>query len=210
MRKPDRARKLVEAKLVPLRVDGYFDITRPSFDADRFRSLRSAFRRAGWQLADEGLLSPLGGIHVTTGGREALDEHVDRLRRSADDPGALLGSAKDLLESVAKFVLEEEGMPGAKNASFEAIWHLARERLGVLPQQVDQSLPGADAIRWILQSSWRIAEQVNALRNLQGAGHGRTLPTGVKPGTRADGGSRSVQRCRIHPDYAGSARGPVG
>ncbi len=31
----------------------------------------------------------------------------------------------------------------------------------------------------ILQSSWTIAEQLNELRNLQGAGHGRTLPTGV-------------------------------
>lgn len=30
-----------------------------------------------------------------------------------------------------------------------------------------------------LQASWNIAEQVNVLRGLQGAGHGRTLPTGV-------------------------------
>jgi hypothetical protein len=27
--------------------------------------------------------------------------------------------------------------------------------------------------------SWKIAEQVNPLRGLQGSGHGRTLPTGV-------------------------------
>jgi hypothetical protein len=31
----------------------------------------------------------------------------------------------------------------------------------------------------IQQSTWQIAEQVNTLRNLQGTGHGRTLPTGI-------------------------------
>src|SRR6266540_2359903 len=31
----------------------------------------------------------------------------------------------------------------------------------------------------VLQSSWKIAEQINELRCIQGTGHGRTLPTGV-------------------------------
>jgi hypothetical protein len=30
-----------------------------------------------------------------------------------------------------------------------------------------------------MQSAWNIADSVNQLRNLQGTGHGRTLPTGV-------------------------------
>lgn len=108
-----------------------------------------------------------------------MDERIDRLRRSTEDPGQLLGSAKDLLEAVAKFVLEEVNMPLPGSADFNQLWYLARERLGILPQQVDANLPGADAIRAILQSSWKIAEQANALRGLQGTGHGRTLPTGV-------------------------------
>ena len=37
----------------------------------------------------------------------------------------------------------------------------------------------SDAIKAIHGSSWTIAQNVNALRNLQGTGHGRTLPTGV-------------------------------
>lgn len=179
IRRPATARRLVDSVLMLLRVDGHFDSERPAFDAERLRSLRMAFRRSGWELTSEGTIRPLGQIDVSTGGRDALDEQLDRIRRSTDDPGALLGAAKDLLESTAKFVLEEVGMPAGRNATFDSIWHVARERLGVLPQQVDASLPGAESIRQILQSSWRIAEQVNALRNLQGAGHGRTLPTGV-------------------------------
>lgn len=179
VRRPVRARELVEALLVPLRVEGYFDRDGNCYNADNVRSLQRALARIGWSLNDDGMLSPLGDIDLTTGGRDALDEQIDRLRRSTEDPGALLGTAKDLLEAIAKFVLEEFGMPASDGSDFGKLWYLARERLGLLPQQVDPNLPGADAIRTIRQSSWKIAEQVNVLRGLQGTGHGRTLPTGV-------------------------------
>jgi len=42
--------------------------------------------------------------------------------------------------------------------------------------------PGAEQVKKILGATWTIAEQVNQLRNLEGAGHGRTLPTGVTAG----------------------------
>lgn len=72
-------------------------------------------------------------------------------------------------------------MPVAGKTDFPQPKYLARERLGLLPKDVDLSTPGGPAIRAILQSSWQIAEQVNALRAVQGTGHGRTLPTGVSP-----------------------------
>ena len=80
---------------------------------------------------------------------------------------------------MAKFVLEEAGMPVPRSAGFDHLWYMARERLGLLPERVDPSMQGADAIKAIHGSSWTIAQNVNALRNLQGTGHGRTLPTGV-------------------------------
>lgn len=104
---------------------------------------------------------------------------MGRLRSSTTDPALAIGTAKDLLESVAKFVLEDLGMPVDGKMDFNAVWYIARERLGILPEKVDQSLPGYKQLRKIHQSSWAIAENVNELRNLQGTGHGRTLPTGV-------------------------------
>lgn len=179
-RRPARARELVDALLVQLRVHGSFDPDRPAFASrEKVKTAQRAFGRCGWTLTDDGILSVAGAIDLTTGGREALDEQVDRLRRSTEDPGQLLGSAKDLLEAVAKFVLEELGLEEPKGAGFDHLWYLARERLGILPEQVDPALPGASNIKAILQSSWKIAEQVNKLRVLQGTGHGRTLPTGI-------------------------------
>ena len=151
-------------------------------DADERRlvtTAQSAFRRAGWVLSDDGTLMAIGAIDLDTGGRQALDEQLDRLRRSAEDPGQLLGSAKDLLEAVAKFVFEELGCPPVSD--FNQLWYLARDRLGVHPRQFVEDAPGAEQVRKILGASWTIAEQVNELRNLQGTGHGRTLPTGVPP-----------------------------
>jgi hypothetical protein len=179
IRRPQHARRLVDAVLVQLRVYGCFDPARETYDGDAVRIAQQAFRRAGWTLTDEGVLRASGAIDLATGGRDALDEQVDRLRRAADDPGQLLGSAKDLLEAVAKFVLEEVGFSAPANADFNHLWHLARDRLGLLPSQVDTSLAGATSIKAILQSSWTIADEVNKLRGLEGTGHGRTLPTGV-------------------------------
>ncbi|MEP7223758.1 MAG: abortive infection family protein [Actinomycetota bacterium] len=178
---PERARELVEALLGRLRVSGAFTEDVHGHDQHLVRTAQRAFARAGWQLFDDGTLSVAGAVDVSTGGRVALDDQLERLRRAVDDPALLLGTAKDLLEAVAKTVLEELGVSAGGSADFGQLWYSARELLGLLPQQVDVDAPGGPQMRAILQSSWKIAEQVNELRGLQGTGHGRTLPTGVSP-----------------------------
>lgn len=167
-KEPARARKLIDGLLSALRLANLIGEGVGGEDVDR---LRRALGSAGWYLTDGGYLRAFAGVEVDTGGREALDEQLERLHRSTADPGLLIGTAKDLLEAVAKFVLEELGFPTTTKMDFGQVWHLARERLGVLPEQVDPDLPGAAAIKAIHQSTWRIAEQ--------GTGHGRTLPTGI-------------------------------
>lgn len=170
-------RKLLEGLLGELRVHGALVGDGGTQSGDE-QTLRRALTRHGWYLTADGMLRASAGIDLETFGREALEENVDRLRRSTADPALLIGTAKDLLEAVAKFVLEEHGMMPQK-ANFNHLWYLARERLGILPQQVDPNLPGHEALRKIHGSTWTIAEQVNELRNLQGTGHGRTMPAGV-------------------------------
>jgi hypothetical protein len=94
-----------------------FDTERTSYDRDTIRALQRGLHRIGWQLDDAGYLSPLGVADVATGGRGALDEQLDRLHRASDDPALLIGTAKDLLEAVAKFVLEELSAPYNPNAA---------------------------------------------------------------------------------------------
>lgn len=175
-RRPLRARGLLDGLLGLLRLDGSLGGSGVSQDQQR---LKRSLARQGWLLTDLGELQSLGAVDLQTGGRNALDEQLTRLRRATDDPALLIGTAKELLESIAKFVLEEHGFPVDSKMDFGGLWHLARERLGVLPQQVDTAIPGYQAVQRVHQSTWQIAEQVNMLRNLQGTGHGRTLPTGI-------------------------------
>lgn len=177
VRRPDRARELVQGLLTELRLTGAF----ADGDQERqaVRTAQAAFRRTGWSLSDDGVLGMIGQIDLATGGREALDEQLDRLRRATDDPALLLGSAKDLLEAVAKFVLEELGSP--QDGDFGKLMYLAQDRLGTHPSQVVPDGPAAEQVRKVLGSARNIADQVNEIRNVQGTGHGRTLSTGVTP-----------------------------
>lgn len=178
LRRPRGAAKLVEDLLRGLRNCGYFDSDDPE-QQDRINRLRKAWAREGWNLDVSGHLSPAGAIDLTTGGRLALDEQLARLRRGTDDPGQLLGSANDLLEAIPKFVLEELDLPAPTHADFGHLWYLARDRLNILPEQVVAASPGANHVKAVLSSTWKIAEQIHYLRGKEGAGHGRTLPTGV-------------------------------
>jgi hypothetical protein len=140
VKRPARSRELVEGLLTMLRLRGSFSQGTVNHDPQTVATAQRAFRRAGWALADDGMITVIGHIDVTTGGREALDEQLERLRRATDDPAQLLGSAKDLLEAVAKFVLEELGFPA--DGDFPRLWYLARDRLNIHPNQVAGDGPG--------------------------------------------------------------------
>lgn len=181
VREPHRSKQLIDGLLDEYRVCRMFD---PDADGDtraKVRYLREAFLRIDWELSDDGQIRPAGlGAIASLEGRPAIEEQLARLRRASDDPALLLGTAKEMLESTAKYVLERFSVPMEK-LDFGGLWYHARDRLGLLPQDADVSAPGGKQVRSILQSSWAIAEAVNDLRNLEGTGHGKTLPTGVSP-----------------------------
>lgn len=180
IRKPQHARPLVDGLLSALRIHGAVVEGNPKFDKASTDTLQRALSHRGWSLSPDGHMAPIGAIDLETGGREALDEQIRRLRQNTGDPALLLGTSKELLESVAKFVLQELQINTAsKNPDFGELWYFARDQLGILPEQVAGQGEGSKAIKAILGSAWRIVEQVNILRNLQGTGHGRTLPPGV-------------------------------
>jgi hypothetical protein len=179
VRHPAGARKLMDELLNALRIARCFE--QGASDEAAVKTLTQALAHIGWALTADGRLQVQGDIDLETGGREALDEQIERLRRNTDDPGLLLGSAKDLLESISKFVLEEAGRLPPGKLDFHQVLHLAFEQLGMLPAVIATGVPGAKQLRAIYQSAKTTAEQVAELRNLQGTGHGRTLPTGVSP-----------------------------
>lgn len=182
-RRPGQASdQLLEQLLTALRVHGTF-MDRTSPTSDRVQTLRRALAAQAATLDDDGRLQRRNPINLATGGRAALDEQLSRLRHNVEDPGVMLGGAKDLLESICKFVLEEQSMLPPRKLDFDELLTLALERLGLLPKDVDASRPGGKQLRAIYQSARTTASTINELRNLQGTGHGRTLPTGISKET---------------------------
>lgn len=169
-----RARELTEAILEQLR------LARTDFEDEDTRPLRQALEHCGFQLTTTGHLEVSSLATVSSHAqRPAIEDQLRRLRRAQDDPGLMLGTAKEMMESTAKYVLEELGSPPPPSADFPYLLYLARERLNVRPEDIAATTPEAVAVKKILGAASTIAEQVNFLRNREGTGHGRTLPSGV-------------------------------
>lgn len=172
-------RHLVENLLMDLRSDGTFNSAH-SETKQLVGQLRSALLHSGWTLDEAGNLFPLGTIDLDTGGRQSLEDQLARLHRNTEDAGLQIGTAKELLEAVAKFVLDAVGKNEAEHKmEYPQLIALAIECLDLHPKTVDADLPGGKAVREVRQAARQIAIAVNELRNAQGTGHGRTLPTGV-------------------------------
>lgn len=101
-----------------------------------------------------------------------LNRHAARIRRSIrEDPEQALGSAKELLESVLKSVLNIEGERAG--GDIPSLLRQAQRELDLDPRVVGEDVPGKDTIRRTLSNLGQIVIGVAEVRNLYGTGHGR-------------------------------------
>ena len=176
----NRAVQLLTAILAELRLFGCFSAEPPDGFPYPVVEAQRAFAKVGWTLSSDGDLEPDTFLNLTgTSGRPVIEVQLKRLQKATDDPALLIGTAKEMLESTGRYVLEHFGVPGAEAMDFNSLWFHTRDRLGIHPKNLVITSPAGQSIRKILSASWTIAEQVNELRKEEGTGHGRTLPTGV-------------------------------
>lgn len=150
-------------------------------DEDRVERLKRLFARDGFTLTDEGKI---------TGGPRVVDEvllsgltdpgvihqHLDRISRAvqSDDPAQAIGSAKELIESTAKLVLRERGLPVPSADDLPQLVKAAQEALLIHAKQVIGGPDRAPSVRRILSSAGGVAIGVAELRNAGfGTGHGQ-------------------------------------
>ncbi len=182
-----RALKAMEHLLVPLSPDSRDDEV-PS----RWKSFARALNEDGWSISNTGEITSLAGQSLLTdlpldslNDASAIFEQIARLRRSEDDPAAVIGAAKELIESTAKVILNELGSTFEPNAKFNNLVKQVQVELGLDPKNAS-GVDGEDSTKRILGGASSIALGLNELRN---AGHG----TGHGPATA---------RVGLHPRHA--------
>jgi hypothetical protein len=113
----------------------------------------------------------------------AIREHLDRLQRSAYDDSALaIGTAKELVESTAKTVLAERGLPVSNKDDLPALVSKAQLALDLHPSSGHAGPDGTDAVKRVLGALMSITAGLGELRNRgYGTGHG---PAGKRVGLR--------------------------
>jgi hypothetical protein len=147
-----------------------WDLLVRSFERDGYRLDSDAritrIRPPGPRLPEEALASLTDAT--------AIREQLDRIQRAIpDDPALAVGSAKELIESTAKVVLVERGLPVDDRADIQQLIKQAQEALRLHPSSTTPGPDGSDAVKKILGGVSTIAVGVAELRNRgYGTGHG--------------------------------------
>ncbi|OEJ30022.1 abortive infection family protein [Streptomyces subrutilus] len=109
---------------------------------------------------------------ITSGHWAAIDDAYQRLGRAveAEDFAHVVGSAKELTESVARVTTEANGEVLADNTSYKTLLTTAH---GIVAHAIKQDLAPNDVLRAIPDGARRMATQLAEIRNVYGTGHGR-------------------------------------
>ena len=140
-----------------MRADGY------DFDGERFVPLPG-----NQQPLVETIRTLASSLNL-----KGLEIEISRLARAADeDPSLAVGTAKDMVETVCKTILEERTGTSSSKDLPSLVRAVAKE-LSLLPESIPSNAKGSDAIRRLLSNLNQVAQGLAELRNLYGSGHGR-------------------------------------
>ncbi|WP_349811288.1 abortive infection family protein [Xanthomonas dyei] len=174
------------------------EIVHPIVRPDRNESLtivshfNDQLRGAGWEIYEEERIGGRSryayrelihhGQHAVSRGRtvaDALDagwmaKEIERLEKSIDgDPASAIGTAKELVETCCKTILNKRGVVYGKAADIGDLTKLLVVNLKLVPEGVSDEAKGAENIRLILRNLTSLTHNLAQLRGLYGTGHGR-------------------------------------
>lgn len=135
--------------------------------ADRCRSIASRLLAGGPGLSD---LKQQAEIFDAN----HLAEQIRRMEDSVEkDPSLAIGTAKELIETCCKTILEERGKPISGAPNIPALTKATLKELKLVPEDVPESARGADTIKRMLSNLATIGQGLAELRGMYGTGHGK-------------------------------------
>lgn len=169
-----RAIRAMERILIPIS-----PARQPVHDMSTWDAFTRYLKADGWEITTEGEISSLtyqdqlSRLAVNElKDASAIHEQLERLRRSQDDPAAVIGASKELIESTAKVILAELGKTYDPNTKFNILVKLVQSELGLDPSTAT-GIDSEASVKRILGGASNVALGLNELRNAgHGTGHG--------------------------------------
>lgn len=158
-----------------------FEVALRDCDREYLGTVMMMLERDGYRLQEDGRITGGPVVVVREGALSgltdptAIREHLDRISRAIEDDDAAqaIGSAKELIESTAKVVLHERGLPVNDRDDLPELVRAAQLAIGVHPTSAAPGPDGSDAVKKILGGATSVAIGLAELRNRgYGTGHG--------------------------------------
>jgi hypothetical protein len=156
----------------------------PDWEAgiDRRKKLLRYLARDGYDFADGHLTLRSARARTIQVGTtlERIDapelhRQIERIQGAIEkDPALAVGTAKELVESACKTILEDRGVPLDPEWDLVRLGKEARDSLQLLPSNIQDGAKGAEAIKKLLGNLGVVVQSLGEIRNLYGTGHGRT------------------------------------
>ncbi|MDE0440874.1 MAG: abortive infection family protein [Gammaproteobacteria bacterium] len=103
-----------------------------------------------------------------------LAEQIRRLEDSLEkDPSLAIGTAKELVETCCKTILEARGKGISGTPDIPALTKATLKELKLVPEAVPNAARGADVIKRLLSNLSTVGQGLAELRGLYGTGHGQ-------------------------------------
>lgn len=147
---------------------------RRQFIWEEFRPVLDHLDGVGAAPSDAGVtlaLTKFDSAHVQVAWQKALE-------RRASDPEGAITSARTLLESVCKHILDVSGASYEDSADMNKLYRLTAEQLNIAPNQHTEQI-----FKQILGGCTAVVEGLGALRNRLSDAHGKGKAA-VKPAAR--------------------------
>ena len=99
-----------------------------------------------------------------------------------EDPGLAIGTAKELLETICRTILEERNVDVRRSSDLPQLVKQTAKELQLTPDEISEQAKAVDTIRRLLSNLAAITSGVAELRNKYGTGHGKHAEyTGLRP-----------------------------
>lgn len=149
-------------------------------------------RPEGWLLVEEEKIAgrpryiarpiAFSGSRVVSRARsvaDALDagwmqKEIERLENAIDrDPALAIGTAKDLVESCCKSILQKRDVQFSSSAGLPDLTKALAKELKLVPEGIADEARGVETVRLILRNLSSLTHYLAELRGMYGSGHGR-------------------------------------